>query len=171
MLRKFNMAECKLVSIPMETGCKLIKNDDSPSINQTLYRSMIGIFLYLTTSRPNIMQEISMVSRFQYDTMQYYHNAMHRILKYIQGTLDYGLWYPHKNDFTLSSYTNADWGGSDDKKSTNGASFFLGECLVSWDCKKQDCVTLSTCESKYFTATTCCYQLIWMNYQLSDLGI
>ena len=67
MLRKFNMADCKLVSTPMETGCKLTKNDDSPSVNQTLYRSMIGSLLYLTASRPDIMQAVCMVSRFQFD--------------------------------------------------------------------------------------------------------
>ena len=164
MLRKFNMAECKPVSTPMETGCKLMKNDDSPSINQTLYRSMIGSLLYLTASRPDIMQAVCMVSRFQSDPKQSHLNAVHRILKYIQGTIDFGLWYPHSNDFTLTGYTDADWGGSDDKKSTSGAAFFLGECLVAWHSKKQDCVTLSTCESEYVAATTCCTQLIWMDY-------
>ena len=51
----------------METGCKLMKNDDSPSVNQTLYRSMIGSLLYLTASRLDIMQAVCMVSRFQSD--------------------------------------------------------------------------------------------------------
>ena len=53
MLRKFNMIDCKQVSFPMETSCKLLKNDDLPSINQTLCRSMIESLLYLTTSRLN----------------------------------------------------------------------------------------------------------------------
>ena len=57
------------------------------------------------------------------------------------------------------------------KKSTTGATFFLGECLVAWHSKKQNCVTLSTCESEYVVATACYTQLIWMDYQLSDLGI
>jgi len=83
MLRKFNMTECKPISTRMETGCKLMKNDDSPSVNQTLYRSMIGSLLYLTASRPDIMQAICMVSRFQSDPKQSHLNAVHRILKYI----------------------------------------------------------------------------------------
>lgn len=62
MLKKYHMTNCKPVSTPMEIGCKLIKEDDSPSVNQTLYRSMIGSLLYLTTFRPNIMQVVSMVS-------------------------------------------------------------------------------------------------------------
>ena len=108
MLRKFNMINCKPVSTLMETRGKLLKNDDSPSVNQTIYRSMIGSLLYLTKSRPNIMQAVCMVSRFQFDPKQSHLNAINWILKYIQGTLDFGLWYPHSNDFTLSSYTNVD---------------------------------------------------------------
>ena len=61
---------------------------------------------------------------------------MTRILKYIQVTLDFGLWYPHSNDFTLFGYTNANWGESDNKKSTSGATFFLGHYLVAWHSKK-----------------------------------
>ena len=92
---------------------------------------MIGSLLYLTASRPDIMQAVCMVSRFEYDRKQSHLNVVHRILKHIQGTLDYGLWYPHSNDFTLSGYTDADWGGSNDKKSTSGATFFLCDCLVA----------------------------------------
>ena len=58
------MVDCKPVSTPTEIGCKLLKNDDSPFVNQIVYRSMIGSLLYLTTSRPDIMQVVCMVSRF-----------------------------------------------------------------------------------------------------------
>ncbi|XP_059066674.1 uncharacterized mitochondrial protein AtMg00810-like [Cryptomeria japonica] len=67
--------------------------------------------------------------------------------RYVQGTLDYGLWYPRNNDFTLVGFTDSDWAGClDDRKSTSGAAFFLGDCLVAWHSKKQDCVTLSTAD-------------------------
>jgi hypothetical protein len=59
------MEECAPVSTPMITGCKLSKDDESPEVNSTLYRSMIGSLLYLTTSRPDIMQAVGMVARFQ----------------------------------------------------------------------------------------------------------
>ena len=59
------MTNCKLVSTPMEIGYKLVKDDNWPSINQTSYRSMIGSLVYLTTSIPDIMQAIFMVSQFQ----------------------------------------------------------------------------------------------------------
>ncbi|XP_059066487.1 secreted RxLR effector protein 161-like [Cryptomeria japonica] len=166
------MTDCKPVSTPMETGCKLTKSDDSPAVNQSEYRSMIGSLLYLTASRLDLMFVVCLVSRFQSAPKQSHLNAVKRIFRYVQGTLDYGLWYPRNNDFTLVGFTNSDWAGClDDHKSTSGAAFFLGDCLVAWHSKKQDCVTLSTAESEYIAATACCTQLIWMSHQITDMGI
>jgi hypothetical protein len=62
--------------------------------------------------------------------------------------LDFGLWYPTSKDFTLTTYTDADWAGSvDDRKITSGATFFLGNSLVSWFNKKQSTISLSTTEA------------------------
>ncbi|XP_043721091.1 uncharacterized mitochondrial protein AtMg00810-like [Telopea speciosissima] len=55
MLKKFNMEDCKPVSTPIMTSCKLSKDDDSPAVDHTMYKSMIGSLLYLTASRPNIL--------------------------------------------------------------------------------------------------------------------
>jgi hypothetical protein len=85
--------------------------------NQTLYRSMIGILLYVTTSRPDIMKIVGLVARFQNAPKETHVQAVKRIFKYIKGTLDFGLWYSRGEYFTLTTYTNADWVGSvDDKK-------------------------------------------------------
>ena len=97
-----------------------------------------------------------MVSRFQSNPKQLHLNAINQILTYIQVTLDFGLWYPHNDDFTLFGYTNADWGGSNDKKSTSVVAFFLVDRLVSWHSKNQECVILSTCRSEYVATTACC---------------
>ena len=60
-----------------------------------------------------------------------------RIFKYLKGTMEYGLWYPKSQDFILKAFIDADWIGSvDDRKSTSGAVFFLGNCLVSCLSKK-----------------------------------
>jgi hypothetical protein len=129
----------------MITGCKLSKDDESPEENQTLYRSMIGNLLYVTTSRPDIMQAVGLVARFQSTPKETHVQAVKRIFRYLKGTLDFGLWYSRSKDFTLTTYTDADWVGSiDDKKSTSGGAFFLGNCLVSWLSKKQTSISLST---------------------------
>ena len=58
MLKRFGMKYCKPVTTPMQTSCKLRKDDDSKSTDQRKYRSMIGILLYVKTSRPDVMKEI-----------------------------------------------------------------------------------------------------------------
>jgi hypothetical protein len=65
LLKKFQMDDCHLVSLPMMTSCKLSKLDDSHDVDQSNYRSMIRILLYFTTSRLNLMQKVCMVSQFQ----------------------------------------------------------------------------------------------------------
>jgi hypothetical protein len=64
MLKRFQMEDSKPVGTPMVTGCKLSKDDDSPDVDQSSYRSMIGSLLYITASRPDIMHDVGMVGRY-----------------------------------------------------------------------------------------------------------
>ncbi|GLJ55715.1 hypothetical protein SUGI_1196800 [Cryptomeria japonica] len=137
MLKIFQLEDCKLVSTPIVTSSKLRKNDESSVVDQTLYRSMICSLLYLTTSRLDIVQVVCMVAKFQVAPKQSHMNVISRIFRYLQGMLGYGLWYPKQGDFILEDYTDVDWEGCiDDRKSTSGGAFFLGDRLVSWHSKK-----------------------------------
>lgn len=79
------------------------------------------------------MQVVGLVARFQAFPHESHVIAIKRIFKYIQGIADYGLWYTKSRSFKFKAYTNVDWVGSiDDRKSTSGATFFLGNCLISW---------------------------------------
>jgi hypothetical protein len=172
MLNKFQMEESKLVGIPMVTGCKLSKFDDTKDVDQTVYRSMIGSFFYAIATRLDIMHAVCQVGRFQSSPKMYHLLAVKRIFRYLKGTTEYGLWYPTGNQLDLYAFTNVDWAGCvDDKKSTSGATFFLGGCLVSWSSKKQSTMSLSTAEAEYIAAATCCTQVIWMKQMLEDIHI
>lgn len=145
MLKKFGMEDCKRVSTPMITGCKLSKDDESKEVDKKLYRSMIGSLLYVTSSRPDAMQEVGLVARFQANPKEAHVLAIKWIFRYLKGTTKFGLWYPKGNELTLVVYTDADWERSiDDRKSTSGATLYLGDCLISWSSKKQPSVSLST---------------------------
>ena len=169
MLKKFQMEDCKPVSTPMITGCKLSKDDESKEVDQRLYRSMIGILLYVIASRPDVMQAIGQVARFQAAPKENHVIAVKMIFRYLKGTVDFGLWYPKGNDLTLIAYSDADWAGCvDDRKRTSGTAFFLGGCLVSWSSKKQSSVSLSTAEAEYIAAAACCTQILWMKQTLQD---
>ncbi|GKE17857.1 hypothetical protein Tco_1425434 [Tanacetum coccineum] len=82
-----------------------------------------------------------------------------------------GLWYSKDYGFELIAYSDADHAGcNDDCKSTSGGIQFLGEKLVSWSSKKQDCIEMSTAEAEYVSLSACCAQVIWMRTQLLDFG-
>jgi hypothetical protein len=86
MLKRFGMEDCKPVITPMQTSCKLNKDDDSKSTDQRQYRSMIGSLLYVTTSRPYVMQAVGQVARFQAASKESHVLAVKRILRYLKGT-------------------------------------------------------------------------------------
>jgi len=103
------------------------------------------------------MQAVGMVGRFQSAPKQSHLLAVKRILKYLKGTSNFGLWYPRSSTLTVTAYTDAHWAGNiDDRKSTSGNAFFLGDCLVSWLSKKQSSISLSTTEAEYIAAANCC---------------
>jgi hypothetical protein len=137
MLKKFGMEDCKPVTTPMQTSCKLGKDHDSKSTDQRQYRSMIGILLYVTKSKPYVVREVGQVARFQATPKESHVLIVKRIFRYLKGTYGFGLWYPKGNDLSLIAYTYVDWVGCiDERRSTGGANFYLGECLVSWLRKK-----------------------------------
>ena len=170
LLKKFGMAECKPVSTPMPTACKLSKDEDGKGVDQKEYRSMIGSLLYLTATRPDILHSVCQAARYQSNPKESHLVAVKRILRYIRGTSDFGLWYTKNDGIKLIGYSDADWAGcTDDRRSTSGGAFFLGKKCVSWLSKKQDSVSLSTAEAEYVAATSACTQVIWMRRQLLDM--
>nr|GEY67599.1 copia protein [Tanacetum cinerariifolium] len=94
-----------------------------------------------------------------------------QIFRYLRGTVNTGLWYSKDSGFELTGFSDADYAGCKDTfKSTSGGAQFLGEKLVSWSSKTQDCTALSTMEAKYVSLSACCAQVLWMRTQLTDHG-
>ncbi|GJU59530.1 retrovirus-related pol polyprotein from transposon TNT 1-94 [Tanacetum coccineum] len=94
-----------------------------------------------------------------------------RIFCYLWGTVNMGLWYTKDSGFELTGFSDSDYAGCKDTfKSTSGGAQFLGEKLVIWSSKKQDCTTLSTAEVEYVCLSACCAQVLWMRTQLTDYG-
>eukprot|EP00253_Pinus_taeda_P033116 PITA_33116 len=156
MSQKFSLVMQKEFEMSF-LGCSLSTNDESTTIHRPTYRSMIGSLLYLTGTRPDIMHAVGIVGRFQANPKEAHLQVVKRIFKYLQGTQNYGLWYPRDADLTLHAYTDADWAGSvDDRKSTSGGAFFMGSRLVSWFSKKQSSITLYIAEAEYVAAASYC---------------
>jgi hypothetical protein len=127
------MEGCNPAETPIPLGTKLSKNDEGSIVDSTLYKSLVGSLLYLIATRPDIMYATSLVSRFMESPKDSHWKMEKRILRYVAGTLKFGLWYTKSDSNQLSSYTDSDFAGSlDDRKSTSGHVFQLGTNLISW---------------------------------------
>nr|GFA40423.1 uncharacterized mitochondrial protein AtMg00810-like [Tanacetum cinerariifolium] len=97
--------------------------------------------------------------------------AVKRIFCYLKGTINLGLWYLKDFGFDLTAYSDADHAGCHlDRKSTTDSVQFLGDKLVCWSSKKQNCMSISTAESEYVAVSGCCAQMLWMRTQLTGYG-
>ena len=142
------MEYSRLFATPMMTRHKLLKNDDSTEVNQTLYRSMIGKPMYVVHSRPYIAHVVGIVANFFANPKESYMASVKRIMRYLKNIENYGLWYKKQGNFELQVYTDADWAWNiNDWKSTTSGAFFFGERLVTWISNKQACISQSTTEA------------------------
>lgn len=165
------MKECKPISTPI-TSSALDKDENGKLVDKKLYRGMIYLLLYLTASQPNIVFSVGMCARYQSNPKESHLKAIKRILRYVKGSKNLGLFYPKSKEFNLTAYTDADYGGCKiDRKSTSGICHFLGNSLVSWGSKKKNTIALSSTKDKYVAASLCCTQVLWIKHQLEDYGI
>ncbi|GJV86671.1 retrovirus-related pol polyprotein from transposon TNT 1-94 [Tanacetum coccineum] len=171
ILKKYGMEACDPVGTPMEIKDKLDLDQNGSPVDATKYRSMIGALMYLTSSRPDIVHATCLCARYQAKPTEKHLKEVKRIFRYLRGTVNTGLWYTKDSGFELTGFSDADYAGCKDTfKSTSGGAQFLGEKLVSWSSKKQDCTALSTAEAEYVSLSVCCAQVLWMRTQLTDYG-
>nr|GEU69401.1 hypothetical protein [Tanacetum cinerariifolium] len=171
ILKRFGMENCDTVPTPMVEQAKLKLDLVRKPIDHIDYQSMIGSLMYVTLSRPDIMFATCMCARYQANPNEQHVSAVKRIFRYLKGTINLGLWYPKDSGFDLTAYSDADHAGCHlDRKSTYGSIQFLGDKLVRWSSKKQNCVSISTVESEYVAVSGCCAQVLWMRTQLTDYG-
>ncbi|XP_071738725.1 uncharacterized mitochondrial protein AtMg00810-like [Rutidosis leptorrhynchoides] len=170
VLKKFKMNECKTMNTPVDCNLKLSKDDEGYLVDPTQYKSLVGSLRYLTCTRPDILYGVGLVSRYMEAPTINHLKAAKRILRYIKGTIDYGLFYSPSNHFKLVGYSDSDWAGDkDDRKSTSGFVFYMGDTAFTWSSKKQPIVTLSTCEAEFVAATSCTCHAIWLRKLLNEL--
>jgi len=127
---------------------KLCKDDFSEQVEEALYESLIGCLMYLTTTRPDILYAIGVLSRFLNCPKQSLLKAAKRVLIYVKETLN------ESQDFKLQSYSDSNWRGSlDGMKSTSSYCFNFGSEIFSWNSKKQEIIAQSTVEAEFIAAT------------------
>ncbi|GJX78456.1 retrovirus-related pol polyprotein from transposon TNT 1-94 [Tanacetum coccineum] len=171
ILKKFDLHKSDPVDTPMVERTKLDEDLSGIPVDQTKYRSMIGSLMYLTASRPDLVFAVCMCARYQSRPTKKHLEAVKRVFRYLQGSINMGLWYPKDTAMALTAYADADHAGCQDtRRSTSGSAQFLGDKLVSWSSKKQTSTSISSTEAEYIAMSGCCAQILWMRSQLSDYG-
>ncbi|GJS52420.1 hypothetical protein Tco_0625782 [Tanacetum coccineum] len=136
----------------MATKPKLDADLSGEPVDQTDYRSKIGSLMYLTSSRPDIVQAVCYCARYQARPTEKHLKEVKRIFRYLRGTINMGLWYPKDSGFELTAFSDADHAGCiDTRKSTSGGIQFLAE-------------------AEYVVLSASCAQVMWMRTQLKDYG-
>jgi hypothetical protein len=171
IIKRFRIEGCNPIESPIPLGTKLSKTDEGPILDSTLYKSLVGSLLYLTTTRPDIMYAASLVSRFMESPKDSHWKMEKQILRYVAGTINFGLWYTKSDSNQLFGYTDSDFVGSlDDRKNTSGYVFQLGTNLISWASQKQPIVSISSAEAEYVVVTSASCQAVWLRRILTDMS-
>lgn len=144
------MTSCKPSHTPVDTKAKLGTSAGPSYEDPTHYRQLAGALQYLTFTRPDISYVVQQVCLHMHDPKVQHMNALKRIVRYIQGTLDFGLHLYKSSIASLVAYTDADWGGCPDtRRFTSGYCVFLGDNLLFWSSKRQPTMSKSSAEAEY----------------------
>nr|GEV31653.1 retrovirus-related Pol polyprotein from transposon TNT 1-94 [Tanacetum cinerariifolium] len=134
ILHKHGMDNGQSIGTPIATKPKLDADLSGNPIDQTDYHSKIGSLMYLTSSRPDIVQAVCFCVRYQSRPTEKHLKEVKRIFRYLRGTVNMGLWYPKDSSFELTAFSYADHAGCiDSRKSTSGGIQFLGDNHVDED--------------------------------------
>jgi hypothetical protein len=170
ILKRFGMMDCKSMTTPMTTNPKLLCDTSSEIVDATLYRQMIGSLMYLTNTRPDICFVVNTLSQYMIEPRHVHLIAAKHVMRYLKGTIEYGIKYDADCEFRLQGYSDSDWAGSvRDRKSTSGCCFSLGSGMISRFSRKQTNVALSTTKAEYMVACLACTEAVWLRKLLSRL--
>jgi hypothetical protein len=172
LMKKFNMAELKLVSTPMIMATSFDPDENGETTDQIEYKSMIGSLLYLTTTRLDIQFIVCLCARFQASPCSLHRIIVQLIFRYLKYTIEFGIWYSASSSLDLVCFSNSDFTGCGiDQKSTFGTCHFLGPFIVCWSSQKQSLVAESTTEVEYVAAAIYWSQILWFVHTLQDFGV
>jgi hypothetical protein len=163
LVKRFGLDEKSHARTPLSTNVKISADLTSKQADPTLSKSMIGSLLYLTASRPDIVFSVRVCARFQTNPKESHLIAIKCIIRYVNATVNYGIYFSRETNLVVAGYSDADWAGNtDDRKITSGGCFYVGTNLVAWMSRKQALISLSTAKAEYIAAGSCCNQLLWM---------
>jgi hypothetical protein len=156
VLHRFGMLDCKSMTTTMISNMKKL-DDQATGLDQedpTIYRQIIGSLMYLVHTRPDIFYAVNALSQFMCEPKHIHMVVVKHVLRYVRGTISYGLKYTFSGGVMLHGFIDSDWMGSIvDWKSTSGYCFSLGSAMISWSSRKQGSIAQSSAEAEYIAAS------------------
>ncbi|GJX13739.1 ribonuclease H-like domain-containing protein [Tanacetum coccineum] len=168
LLERAHMVHCNPSRTPVDTESKL-GPDGVPVQDPTLYRSLAGGLQYLTFTRPYLSYAVQQVCLYMHDPREPHFAALKRILRYVRGTVDFGLQLYASATTSLVGYTDADWAGCPfTRMPTSGYCVFLGDNLLSWSAKRQHTLSRSNAEAEYRGVANVVAETAWLRNLLRE---
>ena len=172
LLNKYNLAEAKPVNTPLAASTPLILNSGDTLPDASQYRSIVGSLQYLAFTRPDVSFAVNKLSQFVHKPTHDQLQAAKRVLRYLAGTRNHGIFLQASSPMTLHAFSDADWAGdTNDYISTNGYLIYIGTNPISWSSRKQRGVARSSTESEYRAVANTAAEVRWICSLLTDLKI
>ncbi|KAG8488310.1 hypothetical protein CXB51_016328 [Gossypium anomalum] len=147
LLRRASMDKSNSSPTPLITSCKMSAHEGTP---------------YVVITRPDIAFSVNKACQFMHKPLDTHYKAIKRILRYLQGTLDFGLHFTPASKLLIEGYSDASWASDIDDRRGNP---------VSWSSRKQSVVSHSTAEAEYKSLAQVTTEMVWIRPLLSELGI
>jgi hypothetical protein len=164
------MMDYKSMATPMVTNLELLSDSSSDLVYPTMYRQLIGSLMYLVNTKPDICFAVNTLSRYMVEPTHVHLVAAKHVLRYLDGTVGYGLRYVSDGEVKLQDYTDFGWAGrAVDRKSTSGCCFSLGSGMIAWLSRKQLSMALSTVEGEYIASSVASHEAMWLWKLLAGL--
>lgn len=176
VISDLGLQDSKISTYPLDPNYgKSTGADEDILLDNYLYQKFIGCLLYISiNSRPDIAASVSFLARRVSKPTKDDWNELKRLVKYLKGTVYFKLklsCIENENEI-FNGYADADWAeNKDDRKSNSGYVFKVYGGVISWCCRKQSCVALSSTEAEFIALAEACQEAIWITRLLSDLDV
>ncbi|XP_023728755.2 uncharacterized mitochondrial protein AtMg00810-like [Lactuca sativa] len=172
ILQDSGMLGCKPSKFPIEQNVKLDRGENEEKVDSRQYRRLVGRLLYLQATRPDITYSVNILSQFVADPRRNHLDALHRVLRYLKGTVGQGVLFPKAGHPHLMAFCNSDWLGCPyTRRSRTGYLIMLGGAPISWKMKKQTVVSRSSAEAEYRAMASTVSEILWICWLLKDLHV
>lgn len=172
LLARTKMTDARPVVTPLATSPTLTLHAGTALTEPAEFHTVVGSLQYLSLTRPDIAYTVNKLSQFMHRPTTEHWNAVKRLLRYLCGTIHYGIMLHRHSPSDIHAYSDADWAGNkDDYTSTGAYIIYMGRNPISWCSKKQPTVARSSTEAEYCSVASTAAEVCWVTSLLSELGI